>query len=168
MTLLCENLSYGNDDDVYMLINGKKKKNPKKEVRIFVIRNAHHLGHFGIKATIERMKEKYFWNNMQAKIQKLLKKCRICLRHNSGPGLETTAKSIKVSYLFERIGIDLVFGLPLTKEGFNGICVITEYLTRYPYAVPIKGNTAEEIARVLLEYVALFGPPQEILTDQGK
>ncbi|RNA01356.1 hypothetical protein BpHYR1_000586, partial [Brachionus plicatilis] len=37
-----------------------------------------------------------------------------------------------------KIAIDLVFGLPLIEEGFLGVMVISEYLTKYPYVEPIK------------------------------
>lgn len=46
--------------------------------------------------------------------------------------------------------------------------VITEYLSKFPYAIPIKSKTAEEIASGLFDYISLFGPPYEILSDQGK
>jgi len=68
----------------------------------------------------------------------------------------------------ERVGIDLVLGLPLTESGYNGILVITEYLSKYPYAVPIRSKSAKEIARHLWHYFCLFGPDKELLSDCGK
>ena len=58
----------------------------------------------------------------------------------------------------------------LVKEahGFVGVMVITEYLTKYPYAVPIKSKSAVEIGSELFKFIALFGLPKEILSDQGK
>jgi hypothetical protein len=52
--------------------------------------------------------------------------------------------------LFVRLGADLVLGLPLTEEGYNGILLITEYLTKFPHGFPIKTKTAQEIAERLL------------------
>ena len=46
--------------------------------------------------------------------------------------------------VFDRIGIDLVLGLPVTEEKFLGILVITEYLTKFPYVVPIRSKEANE------------------------
>jgi hypothetical protein len=46
--------------------------------------------------------------------------------------------------------------------------VITEYLTKYPYAIRIKSKTADEISSYLMQYISLFGPPHELLSDQGK
>ncbi len=71
--------------------------------------------------------------------------------------------------LFERVGIDLVLGLPADNpEQFNGILVITEYFSKYPYAVPIRSKEAVEIATHLFQYISLFGPPKVLLSDQGK
>jgi hypothetical protein len=56
-------------------------------------------------------------------------------------------------------GMDLLFGLPPTAEGYTGIVVITEYVTKFPYAAPIKSKCSAGIAEKLFEYVSLFGPP---------
>ncbi len=67
----------------------------------------------------------------------------------------------------DRIGIDLVGGLPDTPSGYKGILVITDALSKYPFAVPIRTKTAQEIAEKLFTYISLFGPPKIILSDQG-
>lgn len=43
-----------------------------------------------------------------------------------------------------------------------------EYLTKYPFAVPIKSKSAEEIAKHFFHYISMFGAPKIILTDNGK
>jgi transposase InsO family protein len=68
----------------------------------------------------------------------------------------------------ERIGIDLAFGLPETDEGYHGVLVITEFLSKYPFAVPIKSKLAAEIAEHLFNFISLFGPPELMLSDRGK
>ena len=45
--------------------------------------------------------------------------------------------------------------------------VITEALTKYPWAKPIRTKTALEIASVLKEYICIFGAPKTIVSDQG-
>ena len=63
--------------------------------------------------------------------------------------------------------MDLILGFPQTNEGFTGILVITEYLSKYPYAMPIKSKTAKEVSKHLFKYISMFGPPKELLSDQG-
>ena len=81
--------------------------------------------------------------------------------------MEHPAKAIEITGIFDRIGIDLVFGLPVDEEGNKGMLVITEYLSKYPYVTPIKSKTAEEISMKLWHYISEFGPPKIILSDQG-
>ena len=45
---------------------------------------------------------------------------------------------------------------------------MTEYLSKYPMVFPLKTKSAEEIAKHLWSYISLFGPPKEILSDQGR
>ena len=59
--------------------------------------------------------------------------------------------------------IDLVFGLPPAPasapagERFTGIFVITEYLSKYAVAYPIRRKAAAEIAPLLFRYISEFG-----------
>jgi hypothetical protein len=69
--------------------------------------------------------------------------------------------------LFDRVGIDLVFGLPLTLEGFKGILLITDYLSKYPFVFCIKFKQAIEIATRFLEFISYFGQPNVPLSDFG-
>ena len=101
-------------------------------------------------------------------IKKVIATCHTCIRHQPRAPIIHSAIALEVNGIFERVGIDLVGGVPTTTEGYTGILVITEYLTKYPYAVPIRTKTAEEIARELFIYISLFGPPKELLSDQGR
>ena len=141
---------------------------PKIEERAKIIEKNHTLGHFQVNSTYNRIREKYYWVNMIADISKTIKKCLTCQRNEGAPILDHEAKALKVTGIFDRIGVDLVFGLPMTNEGYIGVIVITEYLSKYPYVKPIKSKTAIEIAERIWEYICMFGPPKEILTDQGK
>jgi hypothetical protein len=141
---------------------------PKIENRKEINRAAHLPGHFSIEKTIPEIKKKYYWKNMLKDIEYIIKTCMICLRHQTSATQNHPALALPITGIFDRIGIDCVFGLPETNDGFKGILVITEYLTKYPYAIPLKSKTAREIAGHLFTYISLFGPPKEILSDQGK
>lgn len=59
--------------------------------------------------------------------------------------------------------VDKVHGFPHTEEGFKGKLVITEYLTKFPYVVPIESKQATEIAWHSFNYIYTFQPS----IDQG-
>ena len=141
---------------------------PPISERSRIIENQHLLGHFQADSMYQSMKRKYFWRKMKEEIELTVKRCESCRRHERSKVINHPALALKVSNAFDRVGMDLVFGLPkATKHDYTGILVITEYLTKYPYAVPIKSKCAEEIAKHFLDYICIFGPPKCVLTDQG-
>ena len=141
---------------------------PKIDERESIIKDAHLIGHFAINETYSRIKEKYYWFHMLENIKFVIRNCLPCLRNQRAPILEHMAQALPINGIFDRIGLDLVLGFPQTESGYTGILVIIEYLSKYPYAVPIRTKSAHEIARKLFTYITLFGPPKTILTDQGK
>ena len=141
-------------------------KIPKLQDRHHILEIAHLLGHFNALTTINRIKNQYWWPKMLKDAIKIVNECFQCKANNVGRIFFHRAQSTRVSSLFERIAIDLVLGLPVV-DSFLGILVITEMLSRYPYAVAIKSKTAVEISGHLFIYISLFGPPQSMGSDNG-
>ena len=133
---------------------------PSKKDRYEIINLEHRLGHFQTDTVLTSLQKRFYWPKMKDDIRCIINKCSTCNRHNKVKVWEHPANAIEPTGIFDRIGIDLVLGLPETKEGYKGILVITEYLSKYPYAVPIKSKTAVEIAENLFQYISLFGPPK--------
>ena len=46
--------------------------------------------------------------------------------------LKVNPQDMEVNQIHDRVGCDLVFGLTPSKEGYIGIMVLTEYLSKYP------------------------------------
>ena len=141
---------------------------PKIEERMSIMAQAHNFGHFQLESTYDRIKEKFYWKGIVKDIDKFIQSCLTCQRNQKIFPYSHQAIAIPVEGIFDRVGLDLVLGLPETNEGYNGILVITEYLSKFPYAVAIKSKSAEEISKHLFTYISLFGPPKIILSDQGK
>ena len=140
---------------------------PPQDKRVELIEKTHLLGHFGIQSTVNRLRSEFHWNKMVHDVTRVLKQCLVCKRNTKLPSIEHPARALPVTGLFDRVGIDLVFGLPTTSDGFVGILVITEYLSKYPFALPIKSKTAIEISEKFFNYISLFSPPKVVLSDQG-
>lgn len=148
--------------------NTEFKEVPPLNKRSDLIWEAHLLGHFGINTTVYRLKEEYHWRKMNDSVEHIIGQCLPCQRNKKIKHLQHPSIALEVDSIFDRIGIDLVIGLPETKEGYKRICVITESLSKFVFIRPIKSKYAEEISDVLLEYISIFGPPKIILSDQGK
>lgn len=101
-------------------------------------------------------------------IETVVSKCSICLKYDKFKQINDTALATSIDGIFDRIGIDLVSGLPFSKEGFSSILVIVEYLSKFAWAFPIKTKSAEEITSNLVKFVCNYGPPKCIISDQGK
>ena len=140
---------------------------PRVEQRSDLVERMHLLGHFGAETTYNRLKERYYWMSMMNDVKDIVGKCDNCHVYKNKPTVEHPAKALEVLQLGDRVGIDLTFGLPETSDGYLGLLVITEYVSKYPWVTPIKSKSALEIADKLLLYISIFGPPKIILSDQG-
>ena len=140
---------------------------PRIHEREEIASKAHLFGHFQEDATVLRLQEKYIWRNMRAVVRKVIDNCIQCVRHQKSVVKDHPAQPIKISGVLHRIGIDLVFGLPTTTDGYKGILVIVDSLSKYVWTRPIKSKTEDEIAENLKSYIATFGPPLVLLSDQG-
>ena len=140
---------------------------PPLEDRVKLIFDNHLIGHFAARSTYDRLAEKYYWKKMMIQIITVLKQCETCARNKKESEFNHPAIALKVTGLFDRVGIDLTFGLPESSEGYIGVMVITEALSKFPWAKPIRSKSAKEIANILKEYICIFGAPKTIVSDRG-
>ena len=129
----------------------------------------NHLisGHMGINTTYNKIKERYYWNQMYDDIKEYIKTCDTCQRFGK-PERNEILHSIEVGQPFERIGIDIVGPLPETTSKNKYIVVATEYLTKWPEAKALDKANAENVAEFIYEYIICrHGTPKTLLTDQG-
>jgi hypothetical protein len=58
--------------------------------------------------------------------------------------------------------------MPVTSDGYRYLLVVIESLSRWPELIPLKTQTAEELAEKLYsEVFARFGSPTSLLSDLG-
>ena len=157
------------DNKLYYIRKGDQKSLliPPILERAEIVEKAHNLGHFQAASTYDRIKDDYYWRNMFEDVLQIVKQCTTCMRHQKVIGKNHPAQALSVDGIFDRVGIDLVLGLPETERGNKGLLVMTEYLTKYVFVAPIKSKEAKEIADHVLSFISIFGPPKIILSDQG-
>src|SRR5438445_11074691 len=151
----------------------------KREKRLQVIRrwemegvlymmHDHMLSaHFGIKATYEKTKERYYWKGLKEDVETYVKSCDKCQRREK-PNGKHELHPIEVKEPFYMIGIDFVGPLPITEKGNKYIIVAIDYFTKWPEAKAVKEATAKEVSTFILEeIICRHGCPKRILTDRG-
>jgi hypothetical protein len=165
----------------YTVENGilfkKNKRNPENPLRIITLQDRDKLlynlhssplsGHFGIRKTIDRTMEKYYWPTMGNDIKSYIESCDVCQRMGK-PAKPTSITPIKVTGPFEQIGIDFVGPLKVSSKQNRYIIVATDYLTKWPEAKPIPKATALEAANFLYEHIICkHGVPTKLISDHG-
>ena len=141
---------------------------PTRSIRYDIVLSEHLLGHFQASTVYNALKNKYYWPKMHQDITHIIGQCNKCNRNRMVPVKDHPAQPINPTRVFNKCVMDLIFGLPPIAEGYTGKVVITEYVTKFPYAAPIKSKCSAEIAEILFEYISLFGPPNNWVSDQGR
>lgn len=65
---------------------------------------------------------------------------------------------------WELVGMDLT----RASEGYQYICVMMDYISKWTEAFPLKTKRAEEVTDCIVKLFYRFGVPKIIVTDQGK
>ena len=144
-----------------------------KVLRSEIIRNNHDIlmaGHFGVNKTSRRIKQRFHWYQMDTDIRIYIGKCVQCNK-TKDPGKRPKAKMKKylVGYPLDRLALDIMGPLPLTRDKNKFILVIGDYFTRWMEAYSLPSQHAENIAEKLVhEFISRYGTPYEIHTDQGR
>ena len=101
-------------------------------------------------------------------VEKFIRECPICQKSSeiSDPVVVKPFTSITLKPM-QRINVDTIGPLPVDKNGFRYIVVIIDTFTRYMNTYPAKTLEGDECAVILNWFVARYGVPDEIVTDNG-
>jgi hypothetical protein len=117
---------------------------------MYMMHNHELSAHFGIKATQDKIREKYYWKNMLKDIEIYVKSCDSCQRREK-PVRKNELHPIKVREPFYQIGIDFVGLLPVSELGNKYIIVAIDYFTKWVEAKAVRVDNAEKVAIFIYE-----------------
>jgi transposase InsO family protein len=131
------------------------------------MRGAHdEVGHFGRSRGIAILRDRFYWPNMAADLDKWISKCERCILAKS-PTSSAPLVSIHTTQPLEVVCMDYLT-LECSKGGYQYLLVMTDHYTRYAIAVPTKNMSAKTTASAFLnEFVVHYGYPSRIHSDQG-
>ncbi|GFX11923.1 retrovirus-related Pol polyprotein from transposon 412 [Trichonephila clavipes] len=88
-------------------------------------------GLFGIMKTPQKVRECFYWNNVQSDVKKWCRTCESCAAHK-GPRKCTRGRLqlYNVGAPFEQIAFDILGPLPRSSDGNKNILVVMDYFTK--------------------------------------
>jgi transposase InsO family protein len=125
-------------------------------------------GHQGIKRTISRVAERYFWPKWRNDTTEFVKSCLSCQQRKGYQKIQRPVLHVMSRGANDLIAMDIQGPLNETAMGHKFILVIQDIFSKFVVVCPLRGTTAEKIAAALIQHwVGVFGCPTRLLTDNG-
>ena len=138
-----------------------------------IIKQAHEnslSGHTGIKRTLEKIRQRYFWKNMNLMVKSYVSRCPRCqlgkvTLHSREPLTQTDTPTGS----FDTVEVDTCGPAPCISENGNRYFLTFQCnLTKFVDAVPIPDKSAPTVARALVHSFFLkYGFCRVLRTDMG-
>ena len=128
-------------------------------------------GHFAHRRTLLRLRPSYYWVGMSGDVRQWCRTCDVCNGRRPAPTRPHHAlQQDPVSEPLQRVAVDILGPLdPVTTKGNRYVLVVVDYLTKWGEAYAIPNQTAETVARVIVdEFVCRYGMPEQLHSDQGR
>ena len=127
-------------------------------------------GHMGIKKTLDRIRQRFYWRHCQRDIKSWCNSCDLCSSQRGPPKKPRAPMSqYNVGAPSERVAMDILGPLPESESGNKYLLLVADYFTKWPEAYALPNQEATTVAEVFVrEYVCRFGVPLELHSDQGR
>ena len=144
----------------------------KIEVRAIIFEMYHSStigGHSGVNRTYNRLRKKYFWENLKLDIQNRIKDCEDCQRN------KLKRKKIKQPMVitdtpgktFDKIAMDIVGPFNITKNNNKYILSIQDQSSKFIILASLD-QSAESVSDAFIKkFICIFGTPKIVLPDRG-
>lgn len=137
-----------------------------------IIENFHNTphagGHSGIKRTINKIKQRYCWKNLNKMVKKYVSECITCAQSKQ---IRNTKERLVLTETpttsFEVVTADTVGPLRPSND-FRYILTLQCELTKFVEAIPIKSKDANTVAKALVDnFILRHGSFKTLKTDMG-
>ncbi|KAG8705607.1 hypothetical protein FRC09_002854 [Ceratobasidium sp. 395] len=142
-------------------------------IRQDILAEAHDLpsegAHPGYARMYNRVREIYYWLKLEKDVNKYAAECPICQKTKPDRlGKKGFLHPIPIpDQPFKVVTMDFIMDLP-ESEGYNGILVVVDKLTRYTHFIPCNTSVNEtQTARLFQEHIwSHYGLPRQVITDR--
>ena len=120
-----------------------------------------HQSHQGLKKTRLLAKECAYWPNIFRDIEQAVRSCATCQEFASANSHEPLLPHDIPNSPWRKLGTDL-----FEIEGRNFL-LIADYFSKYPIVTQMRTTTSQAIAEEMEKVIAMFGRPDQIISDNG-
>jgi hypothetical protein len=143
---------------------------PLRDSVLLAAHDAPLAGHTGVRRTLRRILNSFFWPTVRKDATHYCKTCDICQK-TTDKGRVRPVPLITIPSIeqpFKRVAIDLVGEIkPASASGHRYILTLVDMATRFPEAVPLKSIDSVTVAEALIAIFSRMGFPEQILSDNG-
>uniref|UniRef100_A0AAQ5ZP60 Gypsy retrotransposon integrase-like protein 1 n=1 Tax=Amphiprion ocellaris TaxID=80972 RepID=A0AAQ5ZP60_AMPOC len=130
----------------------------------------NQTGHLGVNKTYHHILRYFFWPRLKRDVASFIKTCHTC-QLTGKPNQSIKPAPLRpipaIENPFEHLIIDCVGPLPKSKSGSQYLLTVMCLVTRYPAAYALRNITAKSVVKALTNFIAIFGIPKIIQSDQG-
>ncbi|XP_074560279.1 uncharacterized protein LOC141816393 [Curcuma longa] len=140
----------------------------------YVMQEIHHgcCGNHGGERALTRkvLLAGYFWPTMQADVQKLVRTCKSCQKHQVLTRQPAELlKTSSVSCPFDQWSMDIVGPFPMGPGQKKFLLVSVDYFSKWVEAEPLARITEKNVLKFLWQnIVCRFGIPRKLVSDNGR
>lgn len=141
-----------------------------KEMETQLIQSVHErIGHFGSIKCYQKLKSKYWFPSMRAKVDSYVKNCIKCIIYSApNRASDRTLFSIPKKPLpFDTLHIDHFGPLPSVNSKQKHILVVVDAFTKFVKVYPVTSTSTKEVCRTLDKYFEFYNRPARIISDRG-
>lgn len=142
-------------------------------LRACLIDEAHraaYSGHLGVDRTTAQLQQEFWWSRMRQTVRAQLRTCHECqvVAHRTQKQYGLLHPIAIPFYCWEQVTLDLITGLPKTRDGYDSCVVLVDRLSKMVHYVPCKKSiTSAEMARLFVrEVIRLHGWPKVLISDR--
>ena len=105
---------------------------PYQDLILQECHNTRYAGHLGVRKTAKLIQRNFYWPTVQADVTSYVQTCEECQRNKPSNQKPTRLlQPLEVpGHRWERVSMDFVTHLPKTKNGFDALLVIVDYVTK--------------------------------------
>jgi len=128
----------------------------------------HVKEHWGVQRTTEQVKLKFYWPGWRKDTAVYVTECPGCLHREQVDLKNVETFENRALNVNDVLCMDLVGPLTISSNKNKYILTLLDMFSRYAVAVPIPDKSAKTVATSILKcWIAVFGTPLSIRTDQG-